>query len=100
MRCHAFVLEGWIVHDLFCNVAADPTGNGGRWLGGCGSVLRSTLHLSHFSVAIGVAVSEVRVFLWLEIRQFILVTSLGHVFFLGTLTSKFSLSKDPISCDL
>ena len=29
----------------------------------------------------------------------ILLTSLGHVFFLGTLTSKFSLSKDPMSCD-
>jgi len=69
MRCYAFVSGGWIIHDLFCNVGADPTGNEGRWSGGCGSVLRSALHLSHFSVALGVAVSEVRVFLLLEICQ-------------------------------
>jgi len=38
MRCHAFVLVGWIAHGLFCNVGADPTGSEERWLGGCGSV--------------------------------------------------------------
>jgi len=69
MRCHAFVLGGWIVHDLFCNVEADPTENEGRWLGGWGSLLRSVLHLSHFSTAVGVAVSEGRVFLLREIYQ-------------------------------
>jgi len=69
MRCHAFALVGWIAHGLFCNVGADPTGSEERWLGGCGSVLRSAVHLSHFSVALGVAVSEVRVFLLREICQ-------------------------------
>jgi len=27
MRCHAFVLVGWITHDLFCSAGADPTGS-------------------------------------------------------------------------
>ena len=69
MRCRAFVLGGWIVHDLFCNVEVDPTGSEWRWLGGLGSLLRSVLHLSHFSAAVGVAVSEGRVFLLREICQ-------------------------------
>jgi len=69
MRCHVFVLGGWIVHDLFCNVEADPTGNEERWLGGWGSLLRSVLHLSHFSAAVGVGISEGRVFLLREICQ-------------------------------
>ena len=69
MRCRAFVLGGWIVHDLFCNVEVDPTGNERRWLGGWGSLLRSLLPLSHFSGAVGVAVSGGRVFLLREICQ-------------------------------
>ena len=69
MRCHAFVLVGWIAHDLFCSVGADPTRSEERLLGGCGLVLRIAMHLSHFSVALGVAVSEVRVILLREICQ-------------------------------
>jgi len=69
MRCHAFVLVGWIAHDLFFSIGADPTGSEERWLGGCGSVLRTAVHLLHFSVALRVAVSKVRVFLLREICQ-------------------------------
>ena len=69
MRCRAFVLGDWIVHDLFCIVEVDPTGNEGRWLGGWGSLVRSVLHLSNFSGAVGVAVSGGRVFLLREICQ-------------------------------
>ena len=69
MCCHAFVLGGWIVHGLFCNVEADPTGNEGRWLGGWDSLLRSVLHLSHFAAAVSVGISEGRVFLLREICQ-------------------------------
>jgi len=69
MCCHAFAMVGWIAHDLFCSVGADPTRSEERLLDGCGLVLRISMHLSHFSVALGVAVSEVRVFLLREICQ-------------------------------
>ena len=62
-----FALVSWIAHDLFCLVAADPTMSEERLLGSCGLVLRIAMHLSHFSVALGVSVSEVRVFLLREI---------------------------------
>ena len=63
------MLVGWIAHDLFCSVGADPTRSEERLLGGCGLVLRIAMHLSRFSVALGVAISEVRVFLLREICQ-------------------------------
>ena len=50
-------------------VRADPTRSEERLLGGFGLVLRIAMILSHFSVALGVAVSEVRVFLLREICQ-------------------------------
>jgi len=77
MRYHASVLGGRIVHDLFCSVGTGPTESEGRWLGGWGSVVRSALHLSHFSVALDVAVSEVRVSLLLEICQGLLLCAEG-----------------------
>ena len=45
MRCHAFVLVGWIAHDLFFSIGADPTGSEERWLGGCGQLCAEGLSL-------------------------------------------------------
>jgi len=69
MRCRAFALVSWIARDLFCSVGADPTWSEERLLGGFGLVLRNAMRLSHFAVALGVAVSGVHVFLLREICQ-------------------------------
>jgi len=50
-------------------------------------------------VCVDVCLADMR-FMIGGVLPILLLTSLGHVFFLGTFASEFSLSKDRISCDL